>query len=111
MDIDDVGGDIGMSARIPAASYKSLIRISVERGGVPPRPNGCYCRFELLLSAGESHRERAPNDSKFYVNYRPRLYSAARNLTGAPPVAIVMTKQILCLPRVVLEDVRGGLRH
>lgn len=32
MDIDDVGGDIGMSARIPAASYKSLIRISAERG-------------------------------------------------------------------------------
>lgn len=27
-DIDDVGGDIGTSARIPAASYKSLIRIS-----------------------------------------------------------------------------------
>jgi len=32
MDTDDVGGDIGMSARIPAASYKSLIRISAERG-------------------------------------------------------------------------------
>jgi len=32
MDIDDVGGDVPMSARIPAASYKSLIRISVERG-------------------------------------------------------------------------------
>lgn len=32
MDIDDVGGDVAMSARIPAASYKSLIRISVERG-------------------------------------------------------------------------------
>jgi len=32
MDIDDVEEDIGMSARIPAASYKSLIRISIERG-------------------------------------------------------------------------------
>lgn len=36
MDIDDVGDDIGVSARIPAASYKSLIRIAAEEA--PPTP-------------------------------------------------------------------------
>lgn len=70
-----------MSARIPAASYKSLIRISVERGPLN--------QMDATVDLNYYPRPRAiatpttPNGSKFYVNYRPRLHSPRR-----PPVLL-----------------------
>lgn len=107
MDIDDVGGDIGMSARIPAASYKSLIRISVERG--PLNQMDATVDLNYYPRPTESHRQRGSKRFKVLCKLPP-TFTFSSPATGASSVAIAVTKQILCLPRVILEDVRGSLR-
>lgn len=101
MDIDDVGGDIGMSARIPAASYKSLIRISAKRGLL--NQMDATVDLNYYPRAGlESHRRVA---KRFEVLCKlPPTFTFCRGHRYCLG-AIVVTKQILCLPRVVLEDV------
>lgn len=93
-----------MSARIPAASYKSLIRISVERGPLN--------QMDATVDLNYYPRPRAKQDSKrFKVLCKlPPTFTFSSPTTGASSVAIAVTKQLLCLPRVVLEDVRGSLR-
>jgi len=107
MDIDDVGGDIGMSARIPAASYKSLIRISVERG--PLSQMDATVDLNYYPRPAESHRQRGSKRFKVLCKLPP-TFTFSSLATGASSVAIAVTKQILCLSRVVLENVRGSLR-
>lgn len=95
-----------MSARIPAASYKSLIRISVGRG--PLNQMDATVDLNYYPRPAESHRQRGSKRFKVLCKLPPTFtFSSA---TGASSIAIAVTKQILCLPRVVLEDVRGGLR-
>lgn len=100
MDIDDVGGDIGMSARIPAAGYKSLIRISVERS--PLGQMDATVDLNYYSRPARAIASETPNDSKVLCKLTAHVYIPRCSATGcSPPLAIVMTKQILRLPRVV----------
>lgn len=94
-----------MSARIPAASYKSLIRISVERGPL----NQMDATVDLnYYPRPESHRQRGSKRFKVLCKLPP-TFTFSSPATGASSAAIAVTKQILCLPRVVLEDVRAAV--